>query len=806
MPPTVHHSVYLFGAWSNAPVSHRSLTFSTSSPVLEYIPYSSSYVFTPTLALTPSASAASTPVSLTIPLSKLLNLGHPANQRYVLEQTAIALNVPLQYLLPTSPPRDHQRPKRPRLNSDMPMSSPFSSSPVSQDPRQKSPVQRAPQSGNGGGGYAGFVSEVPTSGWTSSRLADCLSSFAMCPPCSSYESQPTYQPISTTTTPYQDYGSVDPPMAQTSGPLQNRDQGPYAPSHVADDQTVLFACDDPSMVAQYLHNFPPLQPSRILGVQPSTSGEEMLYPEDPSRSQYLNNPEPSHVTGLGIQSPGQLTEPLSTNNVTTAALTSSVTSPPLARQTTYGDMSGRYDMLHGYGESDSMIPAGSDALQAQARSNFGVVYNPHQRTPSARRGPFKDHEKREKTAHTRRIGSCIRCRMQRIRCNLDPENEEGPCLTCKKVATNRVWRLSCLRWKITDVRLFKPGQVKGLEWTNRWKDSVVDDIGSWAASDTKVIRVTEGYTGQFIELRVRKFHPQKGDSLERSWVSNGVKKSVPIPPFAIVDMEAAKGAFDSYIKKGLVECCKRLLGPKEKLLWRTYAVGMKMMGDTSTDDKEKELLNNTLDLWMSVRLTTKSFEIVGQETLGMDRNLIKDRANPLHGRIPLPPVMGAQIDSVLIHQIQPSLRRKTLEDLQRMTQEKKQKTWLTTYIVTFILLHNIALITRHDAEYARKHGMKTRFAREDKVKEYNLGANTLLAYFHYCNKGIYPFSDECRDQDLQTLAALDDWAIRFVHDTRRYAAEHKRQWEEIWESDDYENEYYYVSQLFETNWQPRVMP
>lgn len=234
----------------------------------------------------------------------------------------------------------------------------------------------------------------------------------------------------------------------------------------------------------------------------------------------------------------------------------------------------------------------------------------------------------------------------------------------------------------------------------------MDDIGSWAASDTKVIRVTEGYTGQFIELRVRKFHPQKGDSLERSWVSNGVKKSVPIPPFAIVDMEAAKGAFDSYIKKGLVECCKRLLGPKEKLLWRTYAVGMKMMGDTSTDDKEKELLNNTLDLWMSVRLTTKSFEIVGQETLGMDRNLIKDRANPLHGRIPLPPVMGAQIDSVLIHQIQPSLRRKTLEDLQRMTQEKKQKTWLTTYIVTFILLHNIALITRHDAEYARKHGMK----------------------------------------------------------------------------------------------------
>jgi hypothetical protein len=289
---------------------------------------------------------------------------------------------------------------------------------------------------------------------------------------------------------------------------------------------------------------------------------------------------------------------------------------------------------------------------------------------------------------------------------LDPDNEEGPCLTCKRVATNRIWRLSCLRWKITDVRLFKPGQVKGLEWTNRWKDSVVDDIGSWAGSDTKVIRVTEGYTGQFIELRVRQFHPQKGDRLERSWVSNGQQKSVSIPPWAIVDMESAKSAFDDYIKRGLTACCKRLLGPKEKLLWRTYAVAMNLMEDHSTDDKEKELIHNTLDLWMSVRLTTKSFEIVGSETLGMSHNLIDDPANPLHGKIPLPPVMGAQIDSVLIHQIQPSLRRKTLEDLQKMTQEKKQKTWLTTYVVTFILLHNIALITRHDADYARKHGMK----------------------------------------------------------------------------------------------------
>lgn len=46
--------------------------------------------------------------------------------------------------------------------------------------------------------------------------------------------------------------------------------------------------------------------------------------------------------------------------------------------------------------------------------------------------------------------------------------------------------------------------------------------------------------------------------------------------------------------------------------------------------------------------------------------------------------------------------------MQTMTQHKKQKTWLTTYLVSFILLHNVALITKHDREYAEKHRMEDR--------------------------------------------------------------------------------------------------
>jgi len=265
--------------------------------------------------------------------------------------------------------------------------------------------------------------------------------------------------------------------------------------------------------------------------------------------------------------------------------------------------------------------------------------------------------------------------------------------------------LNCLRWKITDVKLFKPGQVEGHEWTRRWKDSVVDDIAAWESPESRFIYVTEGYTGRSVKLLVRRFQPQAGDKLERTWVTDGVKKSVAIPPFAIVDMESAKDALDEYIKQGLLGCCSRLLVSKE-LLRRTYTLAINLMEGSSTSEIEGRLLVSTFDLWMSIRLTTKSFEIVGDDTLDMPRDLIKDEKNPLCGKIPLPPVMGAQIDSVLIHQIQPILRRRTLEDLQKLTQEKKQRTWFTTYLVTFVLLHNIALIMKHDAEYARKHGMK----------------------------------------------------------------------------------------------------
>ncbi|KAM5355866.1 hypothetical protein ACJ41O_002512 [Fusarium nematophilum] len=438
--------------------------------------------------------------------------------------------------------------------------------------------------------------------------------------------------------------------------------------------------------------------------------------------------------------------------------------------------------------------------QQQPPPNFDILL-PNQR--GGKRGPFKDPNLREQTAQTRKIGSCIRCRMQRIRCENNPEEEGGPCLTCKKVSNSRAGRFPCLRYKITDIRLFKPGQVPGYEWTRRWNNNISDPIQHWASEELKTIYISEGLSAKCVKVEVRRFIPQAGDKLVRTWDYRGTKKSVSIPPYALVNLDEVKKAYLDHIRDSMQDAFGRLLGPRDGLLVKTYGRAWHIYRDPSTSPECLDLLHHTLMLWMSVRLTTRSSFIVGNETLGMSRNIL-DATSPNHGMIPLPPVLGAQLDLILIHHIQTRLRRELLDKLQKMMSKNKQSTWLVTYLVIFILLHNTALITAHDAGYAKKHGMKRRFAREDKVKEYHLGANILLAHFHYCNKGIFPFSDECKDQDLRTLAGLDEDKIKFVHSTSTFAKQHGPEWEGLRNAATYENDYFFVSQLFEANWQPRT--
>lgn len=203
---------------------------------------------------------------------------------------------------------------------------------------------------------------------------------------------------------------------------------------VTSDPISLFAGNgDQEIGVPFLANYPPLQPTPLTGTQPLVAREEMIYPTTSPIANYDGSPDTSRasVTGGGIQ-PAQ---PHLMSPTGTALMSNSY--PTELDPSMYGRSGSIPGMHQGYmGEQAFGVKNDAMRYEMQQRSAAFDMF-PHSRTISARRGPFKNHDQREQTAHTRKIGSCIRCRMQRIRVSdifyflsvIGPLHADiGPCL------------------------------------------------------------------------------------------------------------------------------------------------------------------------------------------------------------------------------------------------------------------------------------------------------------------------------------------------------------------------------------------
>jgi hypothetical protein len=181
-----------------------------------------------------------------------------------------------------------------------------------------------------------------------------------------------------------------------SRPLPINEKSPVPPSFhgsiTQEEQPSAFTCDDPSVFPQVMPNFPVLQPSRAMSIQPSTRSEGMVYPEFPTGQSYFSQPQQSSPITSHVMNPNVFGTPFETTPETAGRCNS-----------------GR--------EVYNRTPDGTETFSQH--HGLDIVLS-NERPPPAKRGPFKTTEDRERTAQTRKIGSCIRCRMQRIRVsNLD---------------------------------------------------------------------------------------------------------------------------------------------------------------------------------------------------------------------------------------------------------------------------------------------------------------------------------------------------------------------------------------------------
>lgn len=194
-----------------------------------------------------------------------------------------------------------------------------------------------------------------------------------------------------------------------------------------------------------------------------------------------------------------------------------------------------------------------------------------------RRGPFKSVEKQAETSLTRKIGACIRCSQQRIRCEADPANVTGTCLTCITAAPHMVWYTPCVRDRLTDAQLLDHDVCPRPTWTSRWKKMEIIDIKTWASRKIKTIIITQDVAGTTYEIKVRKFEPIEGDFLARKWKTKGVEQSFECTPYGIADMAEAGRMLAKFVDETMEKAVLFYVDEADPLLRNTYKMALQCL-------------------------------------------------------------------------------------------------------------------------------------------------------------------------------------------------------------------------------------
>lgn len=90
---------------------------------------------------------------------------------------------------------------------------------------------------------------------------------------------------------------------------------------------------------------------------------------------------------------------------------------------------------------------------------------------------------------------------------------------------------------------------------------------------------------------------------------------------------------------------------------------------------------------------------------------VDDPGSPYYGSCPPCPVIYAQEETVMLTKIQRPLQKQVLAGLDALMKARKKESWLTIYLVLFILLHSFSLTARRDAEFAAQMVSRVRLLR-----------------------------------------------------------------------------------------------
>ncbi|CAH0045779.1 unnamed protein product [Clonostachys solani] len=355
----------------------------------------------------------------------------------------------------------------------------------------------------------------------------------------------------------------------------------------------------------------------------------------------------------------------------------------------------------------------------------------------------------------------------------------------------------CLRYEVSDAALYRLQKQPAQRSSRRWATMEMVDLDAkdWASSDIVTIYVTQTILHAPIELRMRKYIPNSTDVTFRSWWDGSEMKRYDMPPYAIANLAEATQSYRTIMDQYVKAFVEATIGYRDVLIQTTYYAAL-WHAEHTQDLKEKEFLITIFRFWVACRITSNPSQIIGEETLGLDP--INDRSSKMHGKVPLPPIITPQEQVIIYSGFLIPLSQKIVYLLGQFLKDTNPKVRYTSYLGLFMILHSCSMLTRRNKEYARQINHNGEYVNPDSISALLSGAITMLAHFH-ANHGTHLFNPA-------TSRCLNPGQIEVLAKTSRLAKAKTRVFATIRKERMVWDDFYWVSQLYETRWEPDKQP
>ena len=215
-----------------------------------------------------------------------------------------------------------------------------------------------------------------------------------------------------------------------------------------------------------------------------------------------------------------------------------------------------------------------------------------------------------------------------------------------------------------------------------------------------------------LELVCREFPDTPNIRSVKSWTKGSRKIDIHLPNCVMTTRQYTETAknMDALVEAEYEKLVSELAIGQDDIVSRTLSEAVRQSKKVSNPPRRTSLptnlfikclpVRNALHLSILSRLASKSFNIYGQETLGIRQEL--DPECPYYGRIPIPPLLDAQLDHMLMDKME-ILKKSVLSELRRMIAGQGRKHWFKIYLIMSILLFNLEFVYQNQCRQIQRY-------------------------------------------------------------------------------------------------------